>query len=128
MAATVACGLRWGDVVLLPTDFEGWVMIHYDVPGGAPLERAGLKTLIRVPPSGVVFTSSGRAEGYGSDEYFFVSSEGKRTPVRSEAAEGCEEQQVCVQRFQFFSPPAQATLFFVGKRGNLSLYRKPKLQ
>lgn len=121
-----SCGVRGGDVVLLPVNFEGWVVIHYEDPSGTPLETEGARTLIRVPPSGVVRTSSPRAEGYGLDKYYFVASNGSRVRVQHEA-EGCEDQGACVQQFEFISSPTKTTVFFVGEKGNLGRYRRPEL-
>jgi hypothetical protein len=125
MLAVASCGVRAGNVVLLPMGFEGWVAIRYDVPAGTALEREWAKTLIRVPRSGVVSCRSRRSSGYGIDEYYFVTTDGLRRRVPTDA-HGCSEQEACVQLFQFFFSPTTTTLFFVGKRANVPLYRRPE--
>lgn len=106
-------------------DFEGWVSIRYDVADGIALEREGAKPLIRVPRSGVVSCRWRRSAGYGVDEYYFATTDGRRTRAPTEA-DGCGDQEACVQRLQFFSSPTATTLFFVGKRANLGDYLKPE--
>lgn len=120
----MSCGVRWGDVILLPDNFEGWVTIKYDVPEAAALGRDGRKILIQVPPSGALLTSSDRAIGYGLDEYYFVGSDGHRLRLPTEA-EGCVPAEVCVQHFRFYSSPAKVSVFFVGKAGSMARYPYP---
>ena len=120
---TVSCGVRWGDIVLIPDNFEGWVTIKYEIPEAAPLKREGLKTLVQVPASGEVRTSSTRATGYGRDEYYLVAADGRRRRIPNEFG-GCPGQS-CAQRFTFFSSPARVTVFFVGRAENMPRYPNP---
>jgi len=123
----VACGVRAGNIVLIPSGFEGWVVIRYEVPGESSLGREGAKTMLRVPVSGSLITSSDMPRGYGIDEYYFVGADGKRTPIQNEP-EGCKDQDVpCVQQFEFVTSPVKVTIFFVGKKPNLARYPKPKV-
>jgi len=122
---TTSCGVRAGNVVLLPAGFEGWVVVHYEVSGSPPFGREGVKTLIQIPPAGSVFSSSTRSRGYGLDEYYFVGPEGKRIRVKSED-DGCTDQETCVRKFQFFFTPTKFTRFFVGKKQDLSHYPIPE--
>jgi hypothetical protein len=107
--------------------FEGWVMIHYETSGGQAFEREGGKTLIRIPPSGAVSSSSERPTGYGLDEYYFVGPEGKRLRIQSEE-KGCTSQEPCVQQFQYFSSPVKVTRFFVGKKDDLLQHPMPEVK
>ena len=127
LVMVVSCGVRAGDIVLLPTGFEGWVMVHYEISGRSAFEREGGKTLIRVPASGSVSSSNERPTGYGIDEYYFVGPEGKRMRIQSDD-KGCVGQEPCVQQFQYFSSPAMVTRFFVGKKENLSRYPMPEVK
>jgi hypothetical protein len=72
-----------------------------------------LKTLVRVPVSGSVETSSKMEFGYGVDEFYFVNSAGERVPIPSELDDGCKTQDVCAQRFQFYTSPVRIAVFFV---------------
>lgn len=124
---TAACGVRAGNVTLIPDDFEGWVVIRYEVPGEPSLSREGAKTMVKVPASGSLMTSSDMPSGYGIDEYYFVGADGKRTPIQNEA-EGCKEQDApCVQQFEFVTSPARVAMYFVGKKPNLGRYPKPEV-
>ena len=109
-----------------PDGFEGWVVIRYDIPGEPAFDREGAKTLVKVPKSGSLSTSSDSANGYGIDEYYLVAADGQRVRVPSEA-EGCKDQDPCVQQFEFITSPIKATLFFVGKKQDVSQYPKPKV-
>ena len=127
-ALTVAtsCGVRAGNVVLIPTGFEGWVVVRYDVAGAPALDHEGAKTLVRVPDSGSVSTGSDRSNGYGIDDYYFVGPDGNRVKIQSDA-EGCKEQEPCVQQFEFVTSPAKVTTFFIGPKQDLARYPKPKV-
>ena len=120
----VSCGQRRGDDIQLPSGFEGWVLIHYEVSGRPELERDGFRNVIRVPMSGAFSTSSTRSPGYASDAYYFIDRGGKRQPIRSWYEE-CKADEVCVQQFQLFSSPSMTTRFFVGRKENLSRYPQP---
>jgi hypothetical protein len=122
----VGCGVRAGNVVLIPMGFEGWVVIHYDIPREPAFDHEGAKTLVKVPESGSLSTSSNRPNGYGIDEYFFVAADGKRVRVQNEA-EGCNDQEPCIQQFEFVTSPTKMTMFFVGKKPDVARYPKPKV-
>ena len=117
-----ACGVRRGDVVLVPKSYEGWVQIHYDVGGAPVLRQEEEANLVEVPGSGIVTTSSSRSPGYGSDRYFFVDEAGSRTPI---PVDGDEEDGRSVSNFQYFSSPAQVTVFFVGEPTKVEQYKRP---
>jgi hypothetical protein len=120
---TGACGVRWGDIILIPENFEGWVTIKYEVPRAAPLGREGLKTLVQIPIPGVVSTSSSRPTGYGADQYYLVGSDGHRSRLPTEFG-GCPGR-VCAQQFTFFSSPRIVTVFFVGRAESMPRYLNP---
>lgn len=97
------------------------------MPGEPSPGREGAKTIIEVPASGSLITSSGRQSGYGIDDYYFVGADGKRVPIQNEAV-GCKLQNAaCVQQFEFVTSPIKAAIFFVGQKPNLGLYPKPKV-
>ena len=124
LVAAASCGVRWGNLVLIPSDFEGWVVIRYFVASEPVLTREGTKPLIKVPKSGHLSTSSTSPTGYGVDEYYFVFPDGRRQRLRSEL-DTCPEQEICAQKFGFTSRPSQVTIFFVGRAKDLSRYPKP---
>ena len=86
----------------------------------------GAKTLVKVPDSGSVSTSSDRPDGYGIDDYYFVGPNGNRVKVLSDA-DGCKAQEPCIQQFEFVTSPVKVTTFFVGQKQDLPRYPKPKV-
>jgi len=126
IAIAPACGIRAGNVVLIPNGFRGWVVIRYNVSGAAELGHDGVKTLISVPESGAVFTSSDRPSGYARDEYYFVGGNDKRLRITSDA-EGCQTRKPCVQGFEYITSPVKVTVFFVGTKQELPLYPRPNV-
>lgn len=122
-----SCGLRAGDVLLLPSGYRGWVVICYQIVGQPRLSRSGFKTLVRVPVSGSVETSSKMEFGYGVDEFYYVNSADERVPIPSELGNGCKPEDVCAQRFQFYTSPVRAAVFFVGTAKELTRYPEPKV-
>jgi uncharacterized protein DUF6843 len=127
MLPLVSCGLRPGNDVSIPAGFKGWVTIRYDAAGSPPLQRNGLRPVINVPPTGEVLTSSRRSNGYGVDHFYFVASDGKRTPIK-EDSHGCLESELCIQQFEYFTSPRQATVFFVGTKREMSSYKRPEVK
>ena len=65
---------------LIPSGYVGWVRVEYGV-GGPPLERSKGTYICRVPPSGVVMTSSPMEDGWASDEYFYYLPDGSLTKL-----------------------------------------------
>jgi hypothetical protein len=122
-----SCGLRPGNDVSIPAGFKGWVTIRYNDAGSPPLRRAGLRPVINVPWTGEVLTSSRRSDGYGVDHFYFVTQDGKRTPIK-EDSHGCPESEQCIQQFEYYSSPHQATVFFVGAKHELNGYKRPELK
>jgi|HubBroStandDraft_6_1064221.scaffolds.fasta_scaffold886196_1 hypothetical protein len=122
-----ACGVRRGDVVILPESFEGWVVIFYEVPGKLVLPREGFKNLINVPPSGIVLTKSVKSIGYGIDEYYLGGPNGSRKRIWTEF-EGCKASETCVREIQFLFSPVRASLFFVGGEADIARFPRPDMQ
>ncbi len=120
-----SCGVRAGDIVLVPNGFRGWVIVRYEVPDAPPLGREGFKTVIRVPLSGYLFTRSGRSAGYGVDEYYFEDAAGKRTRMQLESGGCAERDSPCAQQFVFSMGSVTATTFFVGTKSDLGRYPRP---
>jgi hypothetical protein len=63
---------------LISEGHTGWVRVEFEVPGAPPLPVEAGKTVLRIPPSGVLETSSPEQYGWAKDEYFFYSSTGSR--------------------------------------------------
>jgi hypothetical protein len=67
---------------LIPENYTGWVRIEFEIPGAPPLPVENGQTVIRIPPSGVLRTSSPEL-GLAKDYYFLVSSTGVRPIPKS---------------------------------------------
>jgi len=114
-----------GDSVLIPSGYVGWVQIIYAVPGAPSLSKENGKYLLVVPPSGILQTSSLLDVGYGSDEYFYVSSTGGRVRL---SLEGIEPKDTdIIHSFRYQSGPVQIKTFFVGPRSLIHSYTEPDL-
>lgn len=122
-----SCGLRAGEVLLLPSGYKGWVVIRYEIAGQPRLSRSGFKTLVRVPVSGSLETSSKMEFGYGVDEFYYVNSADERMAISSESGNGCKPEDVCARRFQFYTSPVRTAVFFVGTAKELVRYPEPKV-
>jgi hypothetical protein len=116
---------RDGNRVLIPDGYVGWVQIFYHEPEYPPLLKDGGKYLIEIDKSGRAHTSSSPPVGYGSDEYFYVSSSGSRIKLKLEGVE--RHQDDMVHHFTFSNPTSygksreeiktEFETFFVGPRG-----------
>jgi hypothetical protein len=122
----LSCNLRAGDIVLIPSGYEGWVTIRYEVKESPALPKEGFKTLIQIPSSGILSTSSSRPEGYGSDTYYALSSRGTRTRIPAEP-EPCSEAEECVGHFEYWTSPAMTTIFYVGASKDVTCFPQPTI-
>lgn len=78
---SVACQYRTPCVYEVPEGFQGWVLISFQHPECPPIPLEGGKLVFRIPPSGVLCTSSTLQTGWARDEYYFVGK--VRTPIKS---------------------------------------------
>ncbi len=62
---------------LIPSGYKGWVRIEYRVAGAPPLTRESKYLLVPLTNDGSLKTSSDLPEGWGHDQFFYVS-EGQR--------------------------------------------------
>src|ERR1044071_3448283 len=81
---SLRCGMRRGEIILIPDSYIGWVRVYYDVPGEVGLPREGGKNLLRIDRDGLLRTSTPLYKGYGVDEYYYVTSTGERHRLREE--------------------------------------------
>jgi len=59
---------------LIPEGYRGWVRVEFEVPGMPPLPTEGVQTEIKIPPSGLLRTSSPEQYGWARDTYVFYSN------------------------------------------------------
>ncbi len=62
---------------LIPSGYRGWVRIEYRVSNAPQLPREGEYLLVRLAGDGTLKTSSDLPEGWGHDQFFYLS-EGQR--------------------------------------------------
>jgi hypothetical protein len=77
---------------LVPEGYIGYVQVNFNVERAAPLLREGDYLLIKIPPSGIVNTSSAMIETtkfpYQRDVFFYYSFSGDRRPMAFPACGG----------------------------------------
>jgi len=63
---------------LIPEGYSGWVRVEFEIPGAPPLPEDGGQTVVRIPSSGSLKTSSPEQYGWAKDSYAFYSNAGAR--------------------------------------------------
>ncbi len=63
---------------LIPEAYSGWVRIEFEVAGAPALPVEGGQLVLRIPPSGLVQTSSAEQYGWVKENYAFYSNSGLR--------------------------------------------------
>lgn len=56
---------------VLPDGYVGWVVVHFNHPGAAPIELRDKELLFKIPESGVLYTSSEQEYGEARDHYLY---------------------------------------------------------
>jgi len=64
--------------VLIPEGYSGWVRVEFDVPGEAHLPSESRQTVLKIPSTGLLKTSSPEQFGWAKDFYEFYSTRGRR--------------------------------------------------
>ena len=64
--------------LLIPSGYKGWVRIEYGVSTAPPLPREGKFLLLRIATDGTLKTATDLPEGWGHDEFFYVSGGERR--------------------------------------------------
>lgn len=63
---------------LIPEGYTGWVRVEFEIPGAPPLPAEAGQTVVKIPSSGLLKTSSPEQYGWAKDDYAFYSSTGVR--------------------------------------------------
>jgi uncharacterized protein DUF6843 len=63
---------------LIPENYTGWVRVEFEVPGESPLPVEAGQTVLKIPSSGLLRTSSPEQYGWAKDYYFSYSGAGLR--------------------------------------------------
>ncbi|HEX4783699.1 MAG TPA: hypothetical protein VH350_05120 [Candidatus Sulfotelmatobacter sp.] len=60
---------------LIPEGYTGWVRIEFEIPGAPALPIQSSHTMVKIPPSGTLKTSSSEQYGAASDDYASYSND-----------------------------------------------------
>jgi hypothetical protein len=121
--------VRW----LIPENYGGWVRIYYNVEGAPELVREGSQTLVTIPPSGILETSSPGNYGWGvpgceknaTEQYFYYDSNGEPT----EALRNCPEEDGMIWGISTGRiGDVQVEHFFVGTQEEFERNRSPGIE
>lgn len=63
---------------LIPEGYRGWVRVEFETRGAPPLAEDAGQTVVKIPSSGSLKTSSPEQYGWAKDSYAFYSSTGVR--------------------------------------------------
>jgi hypothetical protein len=69
------------EIHLIPDGYRGPIIIMYDMPNGDSIEYEDNKRILRIPPTGMLYTQFKQIEGLhepGSIKYYYVYSDGSR--------------------------------------------------
>ncbi len=63
---------------LIPEGYTGWIRVEFEVPGAPPLPMESGQYVLKIPPGGVLQTSSAEQYGWAKDSYFYYAGQGAR--------------------------------------------------
>jgi hypothetical protein len=69
---------RRPDRHLIPEGYVGWVRINYDVYNAPAIPSEEGYNLFKIPPEGLLNTSSSVEEGWAKDEYYYYTKDSRR--------------------------------------------------
>jgi hypothetical protein len=61
---------------LIPEGYRGWVRVEFEIPGAPPLPAEAGQIVLKIPPTGLLRTSSPEQYGWAKDDYVFYASGG----------------------------------------------------
>lgn len=62
----------------IPEGYSGWVRVEFEIPGAQTLPSEAGHTVLKIPASGMLRTSSPEEYGWARDNYYFYSDAGSR--------------------------------------------------
>ena len=62
----------------IPEGYSGWVRVEFEIPGAPTLPSEAGHTVLKIPASGTLKTSSPEEYGWARDYYYFYSGAGSR--------------------------------------------------
>ena len=121
----MSCGITFRKplIVLIPDGYTGWVRVENGVASEPPFLLQDGRNILKIPAEGLIRTSSTFEPGYEGDLYFYVSPDGRRTPLKQESGAG--DTDVAIQGSRMFTVAKSAGeevhifgAFFVGSRAD----------
>jgi len=91
-----------GDRYYLPELYGGWVCVHYNVAGASPLSIEDGYLVHKVPPSGVITTSSEPRLSPKRDEYYYYTAERVRSAKDLQLGGGYSKGREGETKFSFY--------------------------
>jgi uncharacterized protein DUF6843 len=70
---------------LIPEGYSGWVQVEFEIPGAPPLPEEAGQTVVKIPSTGSLQTSSPEKYGWAKDSYAFYSG-GSVRPIPDSGA------------------------------------------
>lgn len=70
---------------LIPEGYSGWVRVEFEIPGAPPLPEQAGQTVVKIPSTGSLQTSSPEKYGWAKDSYAFYSG-GSVRPIPDSGA------------------------------------------
>jgi len=101
-------------IYYIPEGYIGWVRVDYNIKDAPELPREGVSQIFKIPPSGLLQTSSELKQGAATAEYFYYSGDSVR-PMAEEDARGGLISWV-VKNADGSHTDRQFLYFFVGSR------------
>lgn len=85
----------------IPKGYEGWVMIHYNIPDQAPIEKKDGVLQYNIPASGTLETHEDLVIGWRRDRFFWTSAAGIEEIPSSVKIE--DEYHIYIHRHKYYA-------------------------
>jgi hypothetical protein len=72
---------------LIPAGYTGWIRVEFEVPDAPRLPMENGQYILKIPPDGILRTSSTEQHGWAQDHYYYDSAQGVRALPESGPAE-----------------------------------------
>jgi hypothetical protein len=72
---------------LIPEGYTGWIRVEFEVPNASPLPMENGQYILKIPPDGLLRTSSLEQYGWAPDHYYYDAAQGVRQLPESGPAE-----------------------------------------
>jgi len=114
----------WGEreIFLIPKDYEGPVIILVNEDKGNETKYEDGNRIYEVPKNGILYTKFDNQEKYVHIEYYYVDTNGQRTPIEDIEIQHLSEEE----KSNITEPKAYWQLVYGGKGDRSFIIGKPK--